>query len=118
MAGNRLATGNKNCAGLVQRQYQFDIANIDGAFEKEARYDHCPFQAFSELLRADAPFFKRRRRCHSNLNDGPVSNQCSGDVSIRQRTAHDEMVVAMHEHAYYVICCGSLDTVTRGSGTG
>jgi hypothetical protein len=34
MAGNRLATGNKNRTGLVQRQYRFDIPNIEGAFER------------------------------------------------------------------------------------
>ena len=56
--------------------------------------------------------------CRSNLNDGPVSNQCACSVSIRQWTAHDEMIVAMHEYAYHVISCGSFDAETRGSGTG
>src|ERR1700722_16261990 len=83
-----------------------------------SRYDHCPFQVFSELFRADAPFLKRRRCCSSNLNDGPVSNQCSCNVSIRQSAAHDEMIVAVHEYAYHVISCGSLNAETRGSGTG
>ncbi len=54
----------------------------------------------------------------SNLNDGPVSNQCSRNVSIRRWTAHDEMIVAMHEDAYHVLSCGSFDAETRGSGTG
>jgi hypothetical protein len=64
------------------------------------------------------PFLKRRRCCRSNLNDGPVSNQCSCCVSIRQWTAHDEMIVAMHVDAYRVISCGSFDAERRGSGTG
>ena len=55
-----------------------------GDISPVSRYDHCPFQIFSELLRADAPFLERRRCCSSNLNDGPVSNQCSCNVSIRQ----------------------------------
>ena len=37
MAG-RLATGNKNRTGLVQRQYRLDIPNIEGAFEKEVSW--------------------------------------------------------------------------------
>ncbi len=72
-----------------------------------SRYDHCPFQVFSELFRADA-FLKRRRCCSFNLNDGPVSNQCSCNVSIRQSAAHDEMIVAVHEYAYDAISYGSL----------
>jgi hypothetical protein len=35
MAGNWLATRNKDRAGLVEGQYRFDISNIEGAFEKE-----------------------------------------------------------------------------------
>jgi hypothetical protein len=35
MAGNRLATGNQNGTGLVQRQDRLDIPNIEGAFEKD-----------------------------------------------------------------------------------
>jgi len=34
IAGNRLAADNKNRAGLVQRQYRFDIPGIEGVFEK------------------------------------------------------------------------------------
>ena len=83
-----------------------------------SRYDHCPFQVFSELLRADAPSLERMRRCRSNLNDGPVSNQCSCSVSIRRWATHDEMIVAMHEYPYHVLHCGSLDAETRGSDTG
>jgi len=35
MAGNRPASGNKNRTGLVQRQYRFEIAAIEGLFEKD-----------------------------------------------------------------------------------
>ena len=60
-------------------------------------HDDCPFQVFPKLFRADAPVLKRRRCYSSDLNDGPVSNQCSRSVSIRQSAAHDEMIVAVHE---------------------
>ena len=35
MAGNWLATRNKDRAGLAEGQYRFDIPYIEGAFERE-----------------------------------------------------------------------------------
>ena len=89
-----------------------------GRYLTVSRNIHSPFQILSKLLRADSPSFERRRRCRTNLNDGPMSNQCSRSVSIRQWTAYNEMVVAMHDYAYHVFSFGSFDAETRGSGTG
>ena len=44
------------------------------------------------------PSIERRRCCRSDLNEGPVPNECECNFPVRQWTAHDEMVVAMHQN--------------------
>ena len=64
-----------------------------------SRYHHSPFQILSVLSRDDLPLIERRRCCRSDLNEGPVSNESECDFSVRKGTAHDEMIVAMHQNA-------------------
>src|SRR5687768_5470850 len=61
-------------------------------------YDNCPSQVLSEFSGDDMPSIERTRCCRSDLNHGPVSNERECNVSARQWTAHDEMVVAMHQN--------------------
>jgi hypothetical protein len=63
-----------------------------------SRYHHCPFQVLSELFGDDVPLIERRRRCSSDLNEGPVSDQRQRVCSVRQRATHDEMIVAGHQN--------------------
>jgi len=44
------------------------------------------------------PSIERTRCCRSDLNQGPVSNERECNLSVRQWTVHDEMVVAMHQN--------------------
>ena len=44
------------------------------------------------------PSIERTRCGRPDLNKGPVSNERECNVSVRQWTAHDEMVVAMHQN--------------------
>jgi hypothetical protein len=52
-----------------------------------------PFKVFPELSRANAPSLKGDRRHLPNLYQGPVSGECQCRISIRKRTAHDEVIV-------------------------
>lgn len=44
------------------------------------------------------PSIERPRCCGSDLNQAPVSNERECNVSVRQWTADDEMIVAMHQN--------------------
>jgi hypothetical protein len=63
------------------------------------RYDHCPFQILPELSGDDMPPIERRRCGRSDLNQGPVSNEFVCGLPAWQRTADDEMIVAMNQNA-------------------
>ena len=52
-----------------------------------------PFKVFPELSRADAPALKGNRRHLPNLYQGPVPGKSQCRISIRKRTAHDEVIV-------------------------
>jgi len=45
------------------------------------------------------PPIERRRRGRSDLNQRPVSNEFVSDLPVGQRTADDEMIVAMNHNA-------------------
>ena len=66
-----------------------------------AWYDHCPFQILSKFSGDDAPSIERGRRCGSDLNDGPVLNECERGLTVRQWTAHYEMIISMHQNAHH-----------------
>lgn len=72
------------------------------------------------VLRIDRlePHLQRKFRFQNQSEWWTSVDQCSCSVSIRQWTTHDEMIVAVHKHAYYVMACGSFDAERRGSGTG
>jgi hypothetical protein len=40
-----------------------------------------------------------RRLCRSDLNEGPVANECERNIPVRQWTTDDEMIVAMNQNA-------------------
>jgi hypothetical protein len=64
-----------------------------------SRYDRCPFQVLSERPRDDLPSIETKRRCRSDLKEGPVPNERTCDLPGWQWTAHDEMIVAMHQNS-------------------
>ena len=72
-----------------------------GRYLPVSRYNHCPSQVLSQFPGDDVPSIERRRCCRSDLNQAPVSNERECNLSVRQWTAHDEMVVAMHKNAYH-----------------
>ena len=78
-----------------------------------SRYHHSPFQILSEFSGDDLPLIERRRCCRSDLNEGPVSNECECDFSVRKGTAHDEMIVAMHQNSNHTISCFDARIVNR-----
>ena len=60
------------------------------------------------------PSIEKWRRCRSDLNERPVSNECECSLSIRQWTAHDEMIVAMHQKATsHAFICNTLVDMRR-----
>ena len=56
------------------------------------------------------PLIERRRRCQSDPDERPMSNQCECNLPVRQGTAHDEMVVAMHRNAHH------CEIISRSAG--
>jgi hypothetical protein len=54
----------------------------------------------------------------TGVHECKIADSLHADCSHQLRLRHDEMIVAMHKHAYHVISCGSFDAETRGSGTG
>jgi hypothetical protein len=44
------------------------------------------------------PLIERDLCCGADLNDGPVPNKRHGNIPVRQWTAHDEVIVAMHHN--------------------
>jgi hypothetical protein len=75
-------------------------ARYRGRYLAVTRYHHRPFKALSELSRADAPSIEKWRRCRSDLNERPVSNECERGFPVRQGAAHDEMIVAVYQKTY------------------
>ena len=61
----------------------------------------------------DLPAIERRRRGRSDLDQRPVPHQRERSLPVRQRTAHDEMIVAVHENPDH-----GDQACRRGSGTG
>src|SRR5437016_5591217 len=70
MAGNRLAIGNQNRIGLVQRQNRFDIPEIEGSLEENVNllWRGCGHRFRLEPGRRGYPTYSRgRRRCPAAL---------------------------------------------------
>jgi hypothetical protein len=63
----------------------------------------CPFKAFPELSRANAPSLKGDRRHLPNLYQGPVPGKSHCRISIRKRTAHDEVIVPNHQNPDHTV---------------
>jgi hypothetical protein len=61
--------------------------------------DHCPFQVFPELSRANAPPLQSDRRRLPNLYERPVPGKGQRRLSIREWAAHDEVIVPMHQNS-------------------
>ena len=49
------------------------------------------------------PLIERRRCCRSDLDEGPVSNECECDLSVRQWTTCDKVIVAVHQNTHHGI---------------
>jgi hypothetical protein len=87
-----------------------------GRYLAVTRYHHRPFEVLPELSRADAPLIEKWRCCRSDLNERPVPDEGECRLVVRQGTAHDEMIVAMHQkadftsHAYI---CNTLVVMRR-----
>jgi hypothetical protein len=47
------------------------------------------------------PLGELRRCCTSDLDERPVSNECERNFPVRQRTARNEMIVAMHQNSHH-----------------
>jgi hypothetical protein len=64
--------------------------------------DHSPFQILAEFLVTEVPFAKGRRLGFANLDEREVSSQSQGILFVRQKSAEDEMIVAVYENADHV----------------
>src|SRR6516164_5196447 len=74
---------------------------------------------FSESSGDDAPLIERIRSCCSDLNERPMSDEfdCNlscCNLSVRQWTAYDKMIVAMHQNAHH----REFHASRRGSAAG
>jgi hypothetical protein len=63
----------------------------------------CPFKVFPELSRADAPSLEGGRRHLPNLYQGPVPGKSQCRISIRKRTAHDEVIVPNYKNPDHAV---------------
>lgn len=56
------------------------------------------------------PMIERSRRGRADLNKRPMSDERECDLPVRQWTAHDEVIVAMHQNTYSgtIISHGSI----------
>ena len=93
----RVVDDDPPCGQLVQQ------LRYSGRCLTVSRDDYRPLQVLSKFSRNDLPSIEWCRGCRSDLNEGPVSNQRECDLLVRQWTAHDEMIVAMHQDAYHRI---------------
>jgi len=66
-----------------------------------SRYDHSPFQVLPELSGDDLPPIKVWRRFRSDLNERPMTNQRQCGTPVGQRTADDEVIVAMNQNSHH-----------------
>jgi len=71
-------------------------------------YDHGPFQVLPECSGDDVPPIERRRPGSSNLNERPMANESERNIRVRGRTAHDEMIVAIHVTAVWGVARSSF----------
>ena len=69
---------------------------------------------FSESSGDDAPLIERIRSCCSDLNQRPMSDEFDCNLSVRQWTAYDKVIVAMHQNAYH----REFHASRRGSAAG
>src|ERR1700674_1933847 len=67
------------------------------------RGDDGPFKVSPELSRANAPSLQGDRRRLPNLYEGPVPAKSQCRLSIRKRTAHNEVIVPKHQNADHAV---------------
>ena len=61
-------------------------------------YNQGPFQILSKLANDNLPFGQCGRRGPADLNHGPMPDKREGGIPVGQRSAHDEMIVAVDKN--------------------